>query len=69
MAAISVTTPTLRWVPQGRLRSIIPRLLADLFSLLQEVADNTGLLPKDPLPLVEARRIPLPIIPLTQGEE
>ncbi len=64
-----VKTPTLRWVSQGSLHSVDPWLLADLFGLLQEVANNMGLPPKDPLSLLEARSIPLPIVALTQGED
>ncbi len=64
---ISVTTPTLHWVPQGCLHSVDPQLLANLFGLLQEVVEGTGLPPEDSLPIVEARSIPLLIAPLTQG--
>jgi hypothetical protein len=63
-----MTTLTMCQVPLGCLCSFNPQLLANLFRLFQEVADNTGLLPNDPLPLVDkARSIPLPMVPLTWG--
>jgi hypothetical protein len=62
-------TLTLRLVLQVRLRSIDPQQLADLVGPLQEGANDKGLPPAGILSLVDARRIPLPIILLTCGEE